>query len=276
MTGCRDRCTRWQRGWLWALAAAAVLSLAGCATAQDAQRASKLQTDPWEGWNRKVFAFNEGLDQHFLQPAATTYVNVLPRTARTGVDNFFNNVSDAWSVFNNLLQGNGGDAFQDFWRVTIDTTLGVFGLFDWASEFGLEHHYADFGQTLGRWGVQSGPYVVWPLFGSSTVRDTFELPLDIYISPTLLIHNTAAKWGVDVVHVINTRADLLGATKLLDEIALDKYQFVRDAYLQRRRSKIYGADAADDSDAADPSDYAPATPATPAVPGAPPPAAAPK
>ncbi len=243
------------------------LSLAGCATTAPPQGGLSVRSDPWEAWNRKVFAFNEGLDEHFLHPAATGYVNVVPKMVRGGVDNFFNNFADLWSMVNNVLQGKGQDAFQDFWRVGIDTTIGFFGLIDWASEFGLDHHYADFGQTLGRWGLSSGPYVVWPLFGSSTVRDSVQIPLDIYISPALLVHNSAGKWGLDVLHVVNTRADLLGATDLLDQIALDKYQFVRDAYLQRRRSKIYGADAVEPPPPSDPDDPGPTPTAAPAPPG---------
>ena len=150
------------------------LGLGGCASTVQQARASGpgAKLDPWENWNRKVFAFNEGLDEHFLRPIATGYANVVPRFVRRGVDNFFSNAADAWSVVNNILQGKGEAASQDFARVMTNTTFGFLGVLDIASEMGLEHHYEDLGQTLGHWGFGAGAYVVWPVLGPSSVRDS--------------------------------------------------------------------------------------------------------
>jgi len=251
---------------LAALALAGVLGLGGCATTQDAHPRPTQRSDPWENWNRKVFAFNEGLDDRLLKPVAKTYVQIVPRVVRTGVDNIFNNFADAWSAVNNVLQGKGEPAFEDLIRVTANTTLGFFGLLDWASQMGLEHHYEDFGQTLGRWGFAAGPYVVWPVLGASSVRDSVGLPLNLYVSPAVFVHTAAGQWAVSGLHLVSARADLLGASQLLDEIALDKYQFVRDAYLQRRRSLVYDGNPPEEPDPndADGANSAAPPPANPA------------
>ena len=221
---------------------AATLLLSACATIQNARGGPGQKLDPWESWNRKVFAFNEGLDAYVLKPVATGYAKVVPRFVRRSVDNFFGNAADAWSAINNILQGKFQPAFEDTVRFTTNSVFGFFGLLDIASEFGLDHHYEDFGQTLGTWGLGAGAYVVWPLFGPSTVRDSFALPLDRSFSPALVIDNGGAQWGITALQVINTRANLLGASQLLDDIALDKYSFLRDAYLQRRRSLVFDGD----------------------------------
>ena len=258
-----------------ALMLAVSLALGGCATVRDARGGPGQRLDPWENWNRKVFAFNEGLDEKILKPLATGYAKVVPQFVRRGVDNFFANAADAWSAINNVLQGKPEPAFQDVVRVTTNTVFGFFGILDVASEFSLERHYEDFGQTLGRWGFGPGAYVVWPLFGPSTVRDSIALPLDRAASPALVISSGSLQGGITFLQIINTRANLLGASKLLDDIALDKYSFLRDAYLQRRRSLIFDGDAPESSDApdapdasdapdsaapADPSASAPSTP----------------
>ncbi|HEY8709712.1 MAG TPA: VacJ family lipoprotein [Burkholderiaceae bacterium] len=254
-----------------ALMLATAFAFGGCATIvttfKDARADPGDRLDPWENWNRKVFAFNEGLDARILKPLATGYAKVVPQFVRRSVDNVFNNMADAWSAVNNVLQGKGEPAFQDVVRVTTNSVFGFFGVLDIASEFGLEHHYEDFGQTLGRWGFGAGAYVVWPLLGPSSVRDSIALPLDrYYVSPGLLISNGALQGGITVLQIINTRAKLLGVGQILDEIALDKYTFIRDAYLQRRRSLLYGDDAPQAPD--------PAAPAEPAAASAPAAAAA--
>ena len=234
---------------------AATLLISACATLKDARGGAGQKLDPWENWNRKVFAFNEALDANVLKPVATVYAKVVPQFVRRSVDNFFANAADAWSAVNNILQAKWEPAFQDTVRFTTNSVFGFFGLLDIASEMGLDHHYEDFGQTLGRWGVGPGAYVVWPLFGPSTVRDSIALPLDRSVSPALVINNGSGQWGITVLQVINTRANLLGASQLLDDIALDKYSFLRDAYLQRRRSLIFDGDeppAPADADPADP------------------------
>jgi phospholipid-binding lipoprotein MlaA len=239
------------------LVAAALLS--GCSTLREARGGPGQRLDPWENWNRKVFAFNEGLDENLIKPVATVYSNVVPQLVRQGVDNFFGNVSDVWSAINSFLQGKIVLGFQDSIRVGTNTVFGVFGLFDVASELGIERQREDFGQTLGRWGVGAGAYVVWPLLGPSTVRDSFALPLDTAASPALLFDDGSIKYSIIGLQLINTRANLLGATRMLDDIALDKYSFVRDAYLQRRRSLILDGEEPPEPPAA-PADAASAPP----------------
>ncbi len=249
---------RRQRRILAATAIAVSLALGGCATVQQARGGPGQKLDPWENWNRKVFAFNEGLDAYVLKPVATAYANVVPQPVRRGVDNFFANAADAWSAVNNVLQGKGQAAFEDVVRVTTNSFFGIGGIFDVASEIGIPRHKEDFGQTLGRWGFGAGAYVVWPLFGPSTVRDSIALPLDRAASPALLIDDGRTQFSLTVLQVINTRANLLGASQVLDDIALDKYSFLRDAYLQRRRSLVYDGDAPDtDSDSDSSSDATP-------------------
>jgi phospholipid-binding lipoprotein MlaA len=225
-------------GWIGgqaALLAAAVL-LSGCSTFR--ARTPGDRVDPWENWNRKVFGFNEGLDQHVLQPVATAYSNVVPRPVRSGIDNFLGNVADAWSGINNFLQGKPAKGFEDVMRFGTNTLFGLGGFLDVATELGLDHQYEDFGQTLGVWGFGPGAFIMWPVIGPSSVRDSVGLPLDRAASPALVINDGAVKWEITTLQIINTRANLLGATQVLDQIALDKYTFIRDAYLQRRRSLI--------------------------------------
>lgn len=219
-----------------ALAAAAAGLLAGCATSGNPK-------DPIEGFNRAMFAFNEGLDSAIIKPVATGYEAALPSPVRTGVTNFFGNIADLFIGVNNLLQGKAPEAFSDLGRVVINSTIGVLGLFDIASDAGLEKHDEDFGQTFGRWGVGNGAYVVIPLLGPRTARDTAGLILDVAADP--LTHLGAGD-GRDVLRVlraINVRADLLPADKVVEEAALDKYSYIRDGYLQRRRNLIHDGNA---------------------------------
>jgi phospholipid-binding lipoprotein MlaA len=243
-----------------AILIAATVALAGCATVRDTVREARggpgQKLDPWEKWNRRVFSFNEKLDENVLKPVATAYSNVVPQPVRSGVDNFVANVADAWSAINNILQGKVAAGMSDMMRVGTNTVFGVFGVMDVASEAGLERHREDFGQTLGRWGVGAGAYIVWPLLGPSTVRESFALPLDTSATPALLFQDGSSKYGIFTLQLINARANLLGASRVLDDIALDKYTFVRDAYLQRRRSLVYDGDAPDE-----PSGEPPDTPA---------------
>jgi len=245
-----------------------LLVLGGCASTQnlvkDARGGPGARLDPWENWNRKVFAFNEGLDEHFLKPAATLYSKVVPQFVRRSVSNFFNNAADGWSAVNNVLQGKGEPALDDVVRFTTNTVFGFFGVLDIASEFGLEHHYEDFGQTLGTWGFGAGAYVVWPLIGPSTVRDSIALPLDRAASPALFVSDGRYQFAIVGLQIVNTRAKLLGASEVIDDIALDKYSFIRDAYLQRRRSLVFDGDAPELPDPrVDPGTTVPA-PGTPA------------
>ena len=167
------------------------------------------------------------------------------------MDNFFGNFSDAWSIVNNLLQGKLENGLRDTFRVATNTLFGFGGLIDIATDLGLDRQGEDFGQTLGRWGVGTGPYIVLPLLGPSSLRDSSALPLDMSVSPSLVINDTGAQAGLTSLRVINLRANLLGATKMLDDIALDKYTFTRDAYLQRRRNQVFDGNPPPEEDELD-------------------------
>jgi phospholipid-binding lipoprotein MlaA len=207
------------------------LVLTGCAT-------SPVKQDPLEHFNRAMFDFNDTLDKVALKPAAEAYAKVTPSFVQTGVGNFFGNIGDVWTSVNNLLQGKIEDGLSDFARFTLNTTLGIGGLFDIASEAKIPKHKEDFGQTLGVWGVASGPYIVLPLLGSSTIRDTVALPLDYKADPWSYVYPVDLRnWGT-VLRLVDQRASLLDASNLLEDAALDRYEFVRDGYLQRRQSKI--------------------------------------
>ena len=214
-------------------AAAAVLALTGCATTANNPQ------DPFEGYNRAVYSFNDAVDRTVLKPTATAYKKVLPGFAQTGVNNFFGNLSDAWSSINNFLQGKGEAGATDFGRVAVNSTFGIFGLLDIASEAGMQKHNEDFGQTLGKWGVPSGPYLMLPLLGPSTVRDTAALPADF--AGDIWAYKTPVNWrnvGAGV-RVVDKRATLLDASSLMEDAALDRYEFLRDGFLQRRQSQVY-------------------------------------
>lgn len=187
--------------------------------------------DPWENWNRKVFHFNEKLDENFLKPVATAYRDMVPGPVRTAVDNAFGNVHTGWSAINLFLQGRVQEGVQDSMHFMINSVLGIGGLIDLASEAGLEHHREDMGKTLGHWGFGSGAYIVWPLLGPSSVRGTFAMPLDRMASPSLVFNDGRTQLGIFTLDTVNTRANYLRATQMMDDIALDKYTFMRDAYL---------------------------------------------
>lgn len=227
------------RGTAGGLLLAAALLLQGCTTLNIGAKSPGQRLDPWENWNRKVFGFNEKLDEKVLKPVATTYVEIVPRAVREGVNNFFGNAADAWSAVNNLLQGKLEAGLADIIRVGTNTIFGLGGVLDVATEFGVDHQYEDFGQTLGHWGVGAGAYIVWPVLGPSSVRESLAMPLDRAVSPALVINDGAVRWEITGLQIISTRASLLGASRVVDDIALDKYTFVRDAYLQRRRSLVY-------------------------------------
>lgn len=211
----------------------------GCAATGGGPNVGQDPRDPLERVNRQIYAFNDVVDGAVLKPVATTYQKVLPSMARRGVDNFFGNFSDAWSGVNNLLQGKLEGALKDLFRVSTNTLMGLGGLLDIATEMGIDRQSEDFGQTLGRWGVGDGPYIVWPLLGPSNLRDSIALPLDQYASPMPLVNEGSARNGLTVLRVVNVRSNLLGTTRMLDDIALDPYTFVRDAYLQRRRNNVF-------------------------------------
>ncbi|PUA16321.1 VacJ family lipoprotein [Glaciimonas sp. PCH181] len=228
-------------------ALALVAALSGCATTGGASNPQ----DPLEGFNRAVFTFNDKLDQVALKPVATAYRDWLPSFVQTGINNFFGNLGDVWSAVNGYLQGSGVDGTTAVMRVAVNTTFGLGGLLDVSSAAGLQKKNKDFGQTLGKWGVSPGPYVVLPLFGPSNVRDTAAFPVDLY--GDVWTYKYPVRWRNTgtVVRLIDKRANLLDAGTLLEEAALDKYEFVRDAYTQRRQSQIDGPGKDDDPKADD-------------------------
>lgn len=223
-----------------AIAASLILVIGfmgGCATTATNPR------DPLEPLNRGIYSFNEHVDGLILKPAAEAYRMLLPDFARTGVSNFFSNLNDVTVALNNLLQGKVNHAASDASRVVVNSTIGLLGFIDVASKIGLEKHEEDFGQTLGRWGVGDGPYLVLPFFGPSNFRDAIGRIPDYYTDPVTYVdpsHDRNLLWGA---RVVNRRAELLGASRVLEAAALDPYEFVRDAYLQRRRNLIYDGNA---------------------------------
>ncbi|RYF34062.1 MAG: VacJ family lipoprotein, partial [Comamonadaceae bacterium] len=235
------------------------LSLGGCATGPNAN-----PSDPLEPLNRNVSKFNEGVDAVLLKPTATLYREAVPPLLRTGVSNFFGNLGDAWSTINNLLQFKIQYAAESLMRFSVNTTIGMGGFLDVASDMNLERHKEDFGQTLGRWGVPAGPYIVLPLLGPSTLRDTAALPVDWNGDIVTHVNPDSARNGLIGLRVVDVRSNLLRAGDVLEGAALDKYSFTRDAYLQRRRSQIFdssrgdnpsdGSDGRDGRDGSDGSD----------------------
>lgn len=216
-----------------ALATAIAASMiAGCATSGNPK-------DPIEGFNRAMFSFNETVDKAVIKPVAQGYDAVTPQPVQTGVTNFFANIADVWIGFNNLVQGKPGQALSDVGRVLINTTIGIVGLFDVATGMGLEKHEEDFGQTLGRWGVGDGAYVVLPIIGPRTLRDTGGFLVDVWVDP-VANHEPVDVRNVSLaLRAIDDRASFLKAESAIEAAALDKYAYVRDAYLQRRRSLIH-------------------------------------
>lgn len=208
------------------------VTLTGCATNGDPR-------DPLEPLNRGIYQFNDTVDKAVTKPIAQGYRAVLPTPVRTGVTNFFSNIDDIFVTANNLLQFKIHTAASDFARLVANTTFGIGGLFDVATSFGLEKHNEDFGQTLGYWGAGDGPFLMLPLLGPSDVRDAIGTGVQGYYDPVWNLDNIAVRNSLTGLSVVDNRANLLDAEKVLDEAALDRYTFIRDAYLQQRRSLIY-------------------------------------
>lgn len=211
--------------------ALAAVVLSGCATTANNPK------DPYESFNRAMFAVNEGIDV-VVKPVAQGYDAAAPLPVKAGIGNFFGNLADVWTAVNNFLQGKGGQGLSDTGRVLINTTIGIGGVFDVASEMGLEKHAEDFGQTLGTWGVDAGPYFYWPLIGPRTTRDTFGWAVDSYADPVKYVDDVPLRNSLFGVRFIDLRASLLPTDKVVEQAAFDKYSYIRDAYLQNRRSEI--------------------------------------
>ncbi len=217
----------------WALGALLALACAGHVLAEENPH------DPYEGFNRSMFAVNEAIDRYAAKPVAQVYDAAVPLPVKAGFGNFFGNVGDLWIGVNSALQGKFSDAGVDIGRLLINTTVGIFGLFDVASELGLEKHEEDFGQTLAVWGVQDGGYLFWPFIGPRTVRDTAGFGVDSFVDPVWRVHPVPLRNSLVPLRFVDVRASLLPADKIVEEAALDKYAYIRDAYLQRRRNQIF-------------------------------------
>ena len=215
-------------------AIASLVMFGGCATTGTGD-----PRDPFEPMNRAIYSFNDGVDKVVMKPLAQAYQAVFPAVVRTGVSNVFSNINDIVVALNNLLQGKIGAAFSDISRVMINTTVGILGIMDVASDLGIEKNDEDFGQTLGYWGVGDGPYLVLPFIGPRNIRDTAGLIVDWETDPTSYIDPNRDRNAIQGFRLVTRRAELLSASKVLEVAALDEYEFLRDAYLQRRRNLIY-------------------------------------
>jgi len=210
----------------------AFIFLAGCSSAKN-------PNDPFEPFNRGMYKFNDTVDKAVVKPVAKGYNKAMPTVGKVMVSNFFSNLDDVVVTANDLLQFKFKQAFSDGMRFVVNTTIGVLGLIDVASKGGLKKHHEDFGQTLGKWGVGNGPYLVLPILGPSTVRDGIGLYADGYASPTYQLDHMRTRNQVYLVEGINIRAGLLDKEEVIDEAVIDRYEFLRDAYLQHRRNLVY-------------------------------------
>jgi phospholipid-binding lipoprotein MlaA len=213
---------------------ASLMALQGCATVKTADA-----RDPWESMNRSVYQFNDVVDTIAIKPATELYVKVLPGFVRKGVSNFLGNLGDVWSMANNALQLKGQATAETFMRINVNTFLGLGGLLDVATEMGLEKRKEDFGQTLGYWGVKPGPYVVLPLLGPSTLRDTLALTVDMRGDASQQFSDEATRNALAVTRVLDVRSGLLQTVDVVKAASLDPYTFVRDGFLQKRRNDIH-------------------------------------
>jgi len=221
-----------------------IILLSGCATTSNTETDPE---DPFESFNRASYGFNSAIDKAILKPVAKGYDAVTPKPVKTGISNFFSNLDEIPTILNDILQGKFADAFSDTGRFLINTTLGLAGFIDVATDLGLEEHDEDFGQTLGAWGIESGPYLVLPFLGPSTIRDVVGQPVDSYSSPKKYIDHVPTRNTVYFIDLIDLRYRLLAIDSQLED-ALDEYTFVRDAFLMRRQYQVYDGDPPEEDD----------------------------
>ena len=233
----------------------AAVALNGCATTTIKESE---QDDPWQGWNKNTQSFNDGFDKHILKPVAKGYLNVTTKAIDDGVTNFFSNINDIGVTINDILQFKLLQGTKDSIRFIINTTAGVAGIFDWASKIDLPKHHEDFGQTLGYWGVPSGPYLVLPFFGPSSPRDTVGLIGDAFMDPLTYVSifggfaGTAASGGSSALDVTDYRAGVMGTEKVIEEATDgDRYDFVKSSYLQHREYEIHDGNSPHELDPLD-------------------------
>lgn len=225
--------------WRTMIAVVALLTAGGCSSVPQGDRTVERDPkDPLERYNRAVYDFNSNVDRAVLKPIASGYRAVTPEPVDRGVTNVFNNIADVTSAVNNLLQFKVSRFGSDVGRVAVNSTVGLLGVIDVASNMGLPNYKEDFGQTLGYWGAETSPYLVLPLLGPSTLRDSIGRAGDWFTNPLINLREKEIYWGLLALDVVDTRADLIPADELLGAAAVDPYTFVRDAYLQRRRSQI--------------------------------------
>ncbi|WP_457670360.1 MlaA family lipoprotein [Thiolapillus sp.] len=221
-----------QFNWFWVALLALLVS--GCATS------GAVENDPWEAFNRPMYRFNEKLDEYVAKPLARGYQAITPAPVDRGISRFFANLDDVQIALNNLLQFKFRDALSDAGRFGLNSTIGILGFLDVATGMGLEKHEEDFGQTLGKWGFPSGPYLVLPVLGPSSVRDAVGFAGDWVVNPIFVqIDNADVSWSLYGLRYVDRRADLLKASRILQSAALDPYSFIRDSYLQRRQSLVF-------------------------------------
>ena len=221
----------------------AIATLSGCASLSSQQ-----ENDPFESVNRGVYLFNEKADEYVLEPVAKGYQAVTPDVVDTGVTNFFSNIDDVVVVVNDVLQLKFNQALSDLGRVVVNSTIGVLGFMDVATDMGMPKHHEDFGQTLGVYGVGTGPYVVLPLLGPSTLRDTLGLFADSFVDPVAQINDSDVMWSAIVLEGVDLRADLISSKKILDQASLDPYEFLRGGYFQRREYLVFDGNPPMDED----------------------------
>lgn len=218
-----------------ALVVAGLIFIAGCASTGSVD-----PRDPFEGFNRSMFSFNEFMDEKLFEPVAKGYRKLLPDLMEQTISNVFSNAGDVTVIINDLLQFKFGQAISDITRLIINSTIGILGLVDVASDMGFKKHDEDFGQTLGYWGIGTGPYLVTPFFGPSSLRDVTAIAVDgMLLSPTSYINDTATRSGVMSLNYVDFKADLLDAMELINEAHFDEYEFLKNAYFQKRENQIH-------------------------------------